>query len=194
MTTTDITFPSHDGRPMRAAYAAPAGSRKRPGVIVIHEIFGLNDDIRRITGMVADLGYAALAPDLYDRDGARLICIARTLMTLNRGGATRSRTSTRRAKFLQQQPGVDSVANRTIGFCMGGGFARCSRRGRRWRPRRSMATCRRLPTSRRRMPRARRRPRRQDVRVAGAKARKAADRKRRRTRREGLRGTRATAS
>jgi len=68
MTTSDITFPAAGGRPMRAAYAAPAASQKQPGVqkvpavIVIHEIFGLNDDIRRITGMVADLGYVALAP------------------------------------------------------------------------------------------------------------------------------------
>ena len=59
MTNADITFPADGGRPMRAAYAAPADSQKHPGVIVIHEIFGLNDDIRRITGKVADLGYAA---------------------------------------------------------------------------------------------------------------------------------------
>jgi len=123
MTTTDITFPSHNGRPMRAAYAAPSDSQKRPGVIVIHEIFGLNDDIRRITGMVADLGYAALAPDLYDRAGARLICIARTLMTLNRGDGDAFHDLDAARKFLQQQPGVDSARIGVIGFCMGGGFA-----------------------------------------------------------------------
>jgi carboxymethylenebutenolidase len=44
---------------MRAAYAAPDDGRAHPGVIVIHEIFGLNDDIRRITGRIADLGCAA---------------------------------------------------------------------------------------------------------------------------------------
>ena len=43
MTTTDITFPSHDGRPMRAAYATPSDGQKHPGVIVIHEIFGLRE-------------------------------------------------------------------------------------------------------------------------------------------------------
>src|SRR6266481_8277838 len=123
MITTDITFPSHDGRAMRAAYAASSDSQKRPGVIVIHEIFGLNDDIRRITGMVADLGYAALAPDLYDRDGARLICIARTLMTLNRGDGDAFKDLDAARKFLQQQPGVDSARIGVIGFCMGGGFA-----------------------------------------------------------------------
>ncbi len=123
MTTSDITFPADGGRPMRAAYAAPSDEQKHPGVIVIHEIFGLNDDIRRITGMVADLGYAALAPDLYDRDGFRLICIARTLMTLNRGEGDAFKDLDAARKFLQQQPGVDAARIGVIGFCMGGGFA-----------------------------------------------------------------------
>jgi carboxymethylenebutenolidase len=48
---------------MRAAIAAPQGDGPHPGLIVIHEIFGLNDDIRSITARVASLGYAAIAPD-----------------------------------------------------------------------------------------------------------------------------------
>jgi carboxymethylenebutenolidase len=123
MTTTDITFPAGDGRPMRAAYAAPSDGAKHPGVIVIHEIFGLNDDIRRITGRVADLGYAALAPDLYDKGGARLICVARTLMTLNRGEGDAFKDIDAARKYLQQQPSVDATRIGVIGFCMGGGFA-----------------------------------------------------------------------
>jgi len=123
MNTTVITFPTDGGRPMRAAYAAPSDSLRHPGVIVIHEIFGLNDDIRRITGKVADLGYAALAPDLYDHDGIRLVCIARTLMTLNRGEGDAFKDLDSARKFLQQQVGVDAARIGVIGFCMGGGFA-----------------------------------------------------------------------
>jgi carboxymethylenebutenolidase len=123
MTTTDIIFPSGDGRPMRAAYAAPSDGQKHPGVIVIHEIFGLNDDIRRITGRVADLGYAALAPDLYDREGIRLLCIARTMMTLSRGEGDAFKDIDAARKHLQQQPAVDPARIGVIGFCMGGGFA-----------------------------------------------------------------------
>ena len=148
MITTDTTFPADNGRPMRAAYAAPSDSQKHPGVIVIHEIFGLNDDIRRITGMVADLGYAALAPDLYDRGGARLICIARTLMTLNRGEGDAFKDLDAARKFLQQQPGVDPARIGVIGFCMGGGFALMyAARAPLGSPRRSTVTCPRLPTS-----------------------------------------------
>ena len=108
---------------MRATFAAPTDGAKHPGVIVIHEILGLNDDIRRITGRVADLGYAALAPDLYDGLGSRLICIARTLMTLSRGEGVAYRDLDAARKYLQQQPSVDSTRIGVIGFCMGGGFA-----------------------------------------------------------------------
>jgi len=69
----DLSFPSSTGRPMRAALARPADGARRPAVIVIHEIFGLNDDIRRITGRFADLGYVALAPDLFDTGTAERI-------------------------------------------------------------------------------------------------------------------------
>ncbi|TMA47285.1 MAG: hypothetical protein E6J81_08595, partial [Deltaproteobacteria bacterium] len=65
----DLSFPAANGRPMRAAFALPAPGGKRPGMIVVHEIFGLNDDIRRITGRFADLGFVALAPDLFDTGG-----------------------------------------------------------------------------------------------------------------------------
>src|SRR5258708_12222310 len=123
MTTSDISFPAADGHPMRAAFAMPADGGKHPGVIVIHEIFGLNDDIRRITGQVADLGYAALAPDLYEGPGSRFICIARTLMTLTRGEGAAYKDLDAARKYLQQQPGVDSTRTGVIGFCMGGGFA-----------------------------------------------------------------------
>jgi carboxymethylenebutenolidase len=123
MTTRDISFSAADGHPMRAAFAAPIDGGKHPGVIVIHEIFGLNDDIRKITGRIADLGYVALAPDLYDGPGLRLICIARTLMTLSRGEGAAYKDLDAARKYLQQQPGVDSTRIGVIGFCMGGGFA-----------------------------------------------------------------------
>lgn len=123
MSSADITFPAAGGRAMRAAYAAPSDAQKHPGVIVIHEIFGLNDDIRRITDRIADLGYAALAPDLYDREGLRMLCIARTLMTLSRGQGDAFADLDAARKFLQQQAGVDAARVGVIGFCMGGGFA-----------------------------------------------------------------------
>jgi len=121
--TTDLTFPSASGRPMRAALALPPAGPRRPAVIVIHEIFGLNDDIRRMTGRFADLGYVALAPDLYDTGGARPLCIARTMLALRRreGPAFAALEAARR--WLGERSEVDAARTGVAGFCMGGGFA-----------------------------------------------------------------------
>src|SRR5271157_5300211 len=123
MTTRDITFPCASGRPMRAAIATHDDGRARPGLIVIHEIFGLNDDIRRITGRLADLGYVALAPHLYDKPGMRALCVMRTMLTLRSGEGEAFQDLEAARIFLQKQPGVDPSKIGVIGFCMGGGFA-----------------------------------------------------------------------
>ena len=109
---------------MRAALALPARPGPQPAVLVIHEIFGLNDDIRRITGRVADLGYVALAVDLYDMPGPRLLCILRTLVGLVRGEFGRVIADLEAARtWLATRPEVDARRTGVVGFCMGGGFA-----------------------------------------------------------------------
>ena len=49
----------------------PVGPGPWPGVVVIHEVFGVNDDIREQVGRLAAAGYLALAPDLYRGLGKR---------------------------------------------------------------------------------------------------------------------------
>ena len=121
--TTDLTFASSSGHPMRAALALPRAAGRRPAVIVIHEIFGLNDDIRRITGRFADLGYVAFAPDLYDAGGARLLCIARTMLALRRKDGPAFADLEAARAWLATRPEVDARRTGVVGFCMGGGFA-----------------------------------------------------------------------
>ena len=120
---TDVTFPSSTGRPMRAALALPATAGPRPAVIVIHEIFGLNADIRRIAGRFADLGWVAFAPDLYDTAGPRPLCIARTMLALQRREGPAFADLEAARTWLAARPEVDGTRTGVVGFCMGGGFA-----------------------------------------------------------------------
>ena len=60
MELAHIAVPS--GR-MKAALASPREEGRRPAIIVIHEVFGLNADMREKAQRFADMGYVALAPD-----------------------------------------------------------------------------------------------------------------------------------
>ena len=60
------TLKGADGFQFAVYRAAPKGARKG-GVVVIQEIFGIDEHIRRDVDRWADLGYEAIAPSLYDR-------------------------------------------------------------------------------------------------------------------------------
>ena len=55
--------------PLMNIYTAqPAIDGKYPSIIVVMELFGVNDNIREITDNIAELGYVAIAPDFYYRN------------------------------------------------------------------------------------------------------------------------------
>ncbi|MGH7895058.1 MAG: dienelactone hydrolase family protein [Candidatus Binatia bacterium] len=122
-TATDVSFPSSTGRLMRAALAVPPASTPRPAVIVIHEIFGLNADIRRIAGRFADLGYVGLAVDLYDTGGPKALCVLRTLLAMRQGNGRAFDDLEAARRWLAARAEVDPARTGVVGFCMGGGFA-----------------------------------------------------------------------
>jgi carboxymethylenebutenolidase len=117
-----VTLPSSRGATLRAHLATPAlGEGPRPGVVVLHEAFGLTDDIRVSADRFAAAGYVAVAPDLYS-EGGPLRCLKATFTALSagRGPAVDDIESTR--AWLA---GRDDCTGRVgvIGFCLGGGFA-----------------------------------------------------------------------
>ncbi|MBX5466286.1 MAG: dienelactone hydrolase family protein [Firmicutes bacterium] len=60
-----------DGQGWVTGYLArPRGKDRAPGLVVIHEAFGLNDHIKDLTRRFANAGFNALAVDLYARRGA----------------------------------------------------------------------------------------------------------------------------
>src|SRR5436305_5682776 len=79
----DVRAP--DGGTLRAELFLPVRAGPHPGVVVLHESFGLNDDIRRIAGRFAQEGYAAMAPDLYSH-GTRIVCLSRVMVDMLSGG------------------------------------------------------------------------------------------------------------
>ncbi|TME98368.1 MAG: dienelactone hydrolase family protein [Chloroflexi bacterium] len=104
--------------------ALPDGDRPRPGVVVIHEIYGLNDNIRAITQRLAGEGYAALAVDLFS-DRNKPICMARYMAGMLRGSVNRFGVDDLKLalSYLASMPEVDPDRIGAIGFCMGGSFA-----------------------------------------------------------------------
>jgi carboxymethylenebutenolidase len=92
-----------------------------PGVVVIHEAFGLNDDIRSKADEFAAHGYLALAPDLFDgKSWIRCIRSAFQQIRAGRGPAFTALDAGR--EFLAARPDCTGKTG-VIGFCMGGGFA-----------------------------------------------------------------------
>ncbi len=61
---TNITFKRADGKDTKG-YLAKAGRDHAPGIVVIQEWWGLQDQIKGICDRLARAGYEALAPDLY---------------------------------------------------------------------------------------------------------------------------------
>ncbi len=90
---------------------------------MLHEIFGLNDDIRRIARRFAENGYVALAPDLFDGPGPRVLCVARAVHAMKTGDGAALRDLDRARRHLAALPEVDAERLAVAGFCMGGGFA-----------------------------------------------------------------------
>src|SRR5215471_20872523 len=78
ITFHDVTIPRHQRGPMAAYLAAPAQARKAPAIVVIHEIFGLNDNIRSIARRFAEEGVVAVAVDLFS-GGIRPLCVLRVM-------------------------------------------------------------------------------------------------------------------
>jgi len=63
---TTINFKRPDGKDVEGYLAEPAGgTQDAPGIVVIQEWWGLNDQIRGVADRLAAAGYRALVPDLY---------------------------------------------------------------------------------------------------------------------------------
>jgi dienelactone hydrolase len=96
---------------------------KRPGVLVVHEFWGLNDYARKRARMLADLGYTALAVDMYGNGKVG----AHPQEAMDFMNAVLAHADVAKARFLaaktllEKQPTVDPKQIAAIGYCFGGG-------------------------------------------------------------------------
>ena len=117
-----VDYADIDGATVSGYLATPAEGRPRAGIIVIHEWWGLNDNIRAMTRRLAGEGYAALAVDLYEGEVAETSEDALRLARGTRDKAQRLEQNLRAAwTFLKQDQGVAKVG--VIGWCFGGGWS-----------------------------------------------------------------------
>jgi carboxymethylenebutenolidase len=121
MTVADISIPVGD-RTFPAYLAEPDGpAGRRPGVVVIHEIFGINNDIRHKADEMAAHGYLAVAPDLY-QGKSWPGCVRQAISQLRSGSGPAFEVLDATRAMLAARP--DCTGNvGVIGFCLGGGFA-----------------------------------------------------------------------
>jgi carboxymethylenebutenolidase len=122
MITRAVAFPTPSAR-LNGYLALPDSEGPHPGVVVIHEAYGLNDNIRDIAGRFATEGYVALAVDLFT-NRSRVVCMARLMGAMVTGREPAAVPElTAALDYLVAMPEVDAERAGAIGFCMGGGVA-----------------------------------------------------------------------
>lgn len=101
--------------------AVPDGPGPWPAVVMVHEVFGIDDNMRAHAERLAALGYLAVMPDLFSRGGMRK-CLTATFRALQAGqGQAFDDVAATKAWVLARPDCSGKVG--VIGFCMGGAFA-----------------------------------------------------------------------
>jgi carboxymethylenebutenolidase len=120
----ELTFAGAGGTQVNGYLAAPAAAGPHPGIVVIHEAGGLGDHIRDVANRFANIGYTALAVDLYTREGGPppmddMKALMERLFSMSDANALGDLEAA--ADLLRaREDATGKVA--CIGFCMGGRF------------------------------------------------------------------------
>ena len=118
----EVTYGEVGGKPVHGYLARPKAARGAlPGVIVIHEWWGLNDNIRAMTRRLAGEGYQALAVDLYGGEKADNPDAAMKLVNAVMQNRAAAEENLRRAVAYLESKGAPKIG--VIGWCFGGGWS-----------------------------------------------------------------------
>jgi carboxymethylenebutenolidase len=122
VTGEEVTYGEAGGNTLHGYAARPKGAQgSLPGLIVIHEWWGLNDNIRAMTRRLAGEGYQTLAVDLYGGSHAETPEQATKLMNAAMQNPGAAQDNLRRAAAWLEGKGVKRLG--VIGWCFGGGWS-----------------------------------------------------------------------
>ncbi len=122
LVTENVVYATVDGAPVTGFAAAPEDvAGPLPGLVVIHEWWGLNDNVRTMARRLADQGYLALAVDLYGGQVADTPDRARALMQQAMDHPEAARDNLRQAVSFLGERGAGRIG--VIGWCFGGGWS-----------------------------------------------------------------------
>ena len=112
-----ISYKRPDGQSVDGYLSEPAQSRNAPGVVVIQEWWGLNDQIKGVADKLAAAGYRTLVPDLYRGKVALEAREAEHLMKGLNFGEAAGHDVRGAVQYLKASGSPKSAVT---GFCMGG--------------------------------------------------------------------------
>ena len=117
--STEVVYGQSGDQVYRGYLSRPDASKATSGLIVIHEWWGLNEDIHAMTEQLAALGYTALAVDLYDGQSATQVRDAFKLSTNLSSNEERGLANLQQAyDYLEKEMGATKIG--VIGWCLGG--------------------------------------------------------------------------
>ncbi len=93
-----------------------------PGIVMIHEWWGLNENIKNMANSLAKEGYVVLAVDLYSGQVTDAADIAKTLVSNVRSNPSEAISNLQSAvRYLASLENVNSSKIASLGWCFGGG-------------------------------------------------------------------------
>jgi carboxymethylenebutenolidase len=116
---SQVTFKRPDGNDASGYYVEPAAGPQAPGVVIIQEWWGVNDQIRGVARRFAERGYRALVPDLYRGKVGLDAKEAQHLMEGMNFGEAAGQDVRGAVQHLKRSSSKVAVN----GFCMGGAVA-----------------------------------------------------------------------
>lgn len=118
--STNIVRIDHDRSEVLGFLAQPIPEGKYPGILIIHEWWGLNDQVKSMADILAREGYVVLAVDLFEGNVATTIEGAQANLRDNPNTETLLRMQAA-LQYLQDLPNVDRDTIASLGWCYGGG-------------------------------------------------------------------------